>query len=302
MNILQLTTLCYGQCPPTEPLFNLTLCLSCPVAIPYCANCSSAFVCAECLSGFITTTGNASCECPVRFVLNITTSACDNCPFDCYTCNITGECLTCSSVLDFRQLNTTTNRCVPMEGYYETNVSVAGWCSSNCKECISGTVCTLCYPRYYVDAVQACSSCPYDCYTCDSNGNCLSCSSSDYRVLDNSNASNVRCIPQNGYYESSVSVSAQCPEGCSSCTSASFCSACSEGYNLESNSCSAVVNLLPLWIVMVIVFVIVAIIIIVCVKRKCKRNEAVEPSKVIIRESTILFFVLNFSDSNKKNQ
>ena len=35
-----------------------------------------------------------------------------------------------------------------------------------------------------------------------------------------------------------------------------------------------------------IVFVIVAIIIIVCVKRKCKQNEAVDPSKVMTEQES----------------
>jgi len=78
--------------------------------------------------------------------------------------------------------------------------------------------------------------CPYDCYTCDGNNNCLSCSSSDMRQLSNS-----RCVALQGYYSDGInSMCIQCPRSCSSCTSSNLCAACNPGYFLDlTNLCVA---------------------------------------------------------------
>ena len=46
-----------------------------------------------------------------------------------------------------------------------------------------------------VDVILASVDCPFDCLTCSSNATCLSCNTSDFRVLSNS-----RCVPEPGYY------------------------------------------------------------------------------------------------------
>lgn len=92
-----------------------------------------------------------------------------------------------------------------------------------------------CPPRYYPNTkTLACSLCPFDCLTCDSANNCLSCSSNaDFRTW---NLSTKRCDPSAGYFESGKTVSSQCPSVCSACTSLSFCSACVSGYYLRSDN------------------------------------------------------------------
>ena len=56
--------------------------------------------------------------CPIRTFTDSSTLVCKNCPYDCYTCDISGNCLTCNNVADFRYLNTSSSRCVPLSGYF----------------------------------------------------------------------------------------------------------------------------------------------------------------------------------------
>ena len=71
--IINLNPVCYGQCPSSDPLFNSTHCVNCQTAIPYCANCITAFSCAACMpGGFVLAVDTASCPCPVRTVVNTT--------------------------------------------------------------------------------------------------------------------------------------------------------------------------------------------------------------------------------------
>ena len=151
--------------------------------------------------GLILSPSQNECTCPFRFWLNTTSVQCEACPYDCYTCTSSGNCLSCNSTHDFRQLDQNTSRCVPIPGYFESNVTVSGQCSLGCMTCTSPTQCSVCLPRYLFNAsTLSCDSCPYDCYTCDVTGNCLSCNSSiDHRVLSVDNTS-TRCVPAMGYF------------------------------------------------------------------------------------------------------
>ena len=154
------------------------------------------------------------------------------CPYDCYSCLGDGRCISCNATTDFRQLSTTTNRCTPIIGYYESFAQASYPCPAGCSECSSPTLCTACLTgfllnssrlcsdtcalRYYPDyAVQSCQPCPYDCLTCNANGGCLSCSGSvDFRVLINLTN---RCVPLPGYFDNFTSVSVACTSGCLKC-------------------------------------------------------------------------------------
>ncbi len=64
---------------------------------------------------------------------------CERClAYDCLKCedNI-NICSKCSSEADFRIMNTLTNRCDPIIGYYDdgTNSSIAKMCDINCYTC-----------------------------------------------------------------------------------------------------------------------------------------------------------------------
>ena len=105
-------------------------------------------------------------SCPARYYSDLYKLSCLSCAYDCYTCNGT-SCLTCDSSQDHRILNRSSNRCVPENGYFESNNIVS-------------------------------SKCLYDCLTCTSNALCTSCDSLiHHRVM---NSSNSRCIPIAGYY------------------------------------------------------------------------------------------------------
>ena len=59
---------------------------------------------------------------------------------------------------------------------------------------------TYCSSRFFENTVNnTCDACPYDCYSCDGSGNCLSCSSYDRKTMKNTSQ---RCVPRSGYYES----------------------------------------------------------------------------------------------------
>jgi len=186
-------------------------------------------------------------SCAVRLFLQNET--CTPCPYDCFTCDLNANCLACNSFTDFRVLNPTINRCVPIDGYFDNKVSVSVLCPANCSLCQSFTVCSKCSngylgpnqlcgdcpPRYYSNnQTRTCVKCPYDCFTCDGNNGCLSCSSADMRTLSNS-----RCVANQGYYSDGInSLCLPCPFTCKSCNSSSFCAACKPGYFLDlTNQC-----------------------------------------------------------------
>jgi proprotein convertase subtilisin/kexin type 5 len=169
------------------------------------------------------------------------------------TCDNTGSCLSCSSAVDFRTLSATTGRCIPLGGYFENGAQVAGKCSAECQQCSSPTVCTSCAAGYYLfnsncisscptryssnATERVCKPCPSDCLTCDTNGNCLSCSASENRILS---VSAGRCVPMAGYYDNKGAlVAVACPSRCLACSSASQCSSCSSGSFLNpGGNCS----------------------------------------------------------------
>lgn len=109
---------------------------------------------------------------------------------------------------------------------------------STCMSCLFGYVLTnysctsQCPPRQYMNNHTQCTPCLYDCLTCNAGG-CLSCNdTTDHRKL---NATNQRCSPQEGYFESNVTVASPCPTGCLSCESTSKCFNCKTGYFLMAN-------------------------------------------------------------------
>lgn len=160
------------------------------------------------------TDGLCYASCPIRMYPNTITLQCTACPFDCYTCDSLGRCLFCSSITDFRTLSS--NRCVPLTGYYENNVTTAVLCPSGCLTCTSASFCTFCQGFYYFapgdslchsscpahfypdDTSHSCTACPYDCYTCLRSGSCLTCNAAaEFRQLS---SATLRCVPLSGYF------------------------------------------------------------------------------------------------------
>jgi proprotein convertase subtilisin/kexin type 5 len=147
-------------------------------------------------------------------------------------------------------MDSKTSRCIPIVGYFDNSFQTAAKCPLSCKACRSLTYCNacadgffmfkdnLCYAtcptRYYFDSFGLnCQLCPYDCLTCDKDGNCLSCDlNNDRRIL----SSKKRCISRPGFFDNLTTVSIQCSNGCISCTTLAFCKICNEPYFLSPNS------------------------------------------------------------------
>ena len=114
--------------------------------------------------------------------------------------------------------------------------------ATQCNDCSAGFLLSggYCYGNCSVRTYSSsnssnstCLRCPYDCYTCDSNSSCLSCSS----VLDHRTLSNGRCIPEQGYYENNQTAAGNCPVGCTACSSPSHCSGCWSNFLFINNQC-----------------------------------------------------------------
>ncbi len=176
---------------------------------------------------------------------------CKKCPYDCFTCDSNGNCQSCNATTDFRELNSTTKRCVAVQGYFDAKVTVASKCNQSCILCTALTNCSLCQDsyfltpeklcasfcpaRYYADVpTKTCKQCLYDCYTCASDKACLSCNeTTDFRTFDKATS---RCVPIAGYYESVVRVSAKCSiSNCRKCLSPTHCTLCAKDFVLLSN-------------------------------------------------------------------
>jgi len=167
-------------------------------------------------------------------------SVCKRCYYDCYTCVDYGKCLTCSSAVDFRVLDTSSNRCACQSGYYEVYAQICAQCPYSCATCTAPDICQTCKSGYNLSGTMclsvcnvrqfsaSCLSCLYDCYTCYDSYSCLTCNSlTDFRVY---NFTSKRCVPIDGYFDNSTTVSVLCPTNCSLCQSLTVCLQCSNGY------------------------------------------------------------------------
>jgi proprotein convertase subtilisin/kexin type 5 len=165
--------------------------------------------------------------CPVRYFADDNIRSCFSCPYDCYTCNSSGACLSCNETTDYRTLSSSTSRCVALPGYFEiikpaqrllqigAASSAIVVCPNSCATCSQSSVCSFCaannylrsdnycyptcLPRFFENNVsRRCVPCPYDCLSCLINGQCLSCdSANDFRELSQTTK---RCKPIFGYY------------------------------------------------------------------------------------------------------
>ena len=148
------------------------MCVQCALT---CSACNSTTICTACKTGYFLSFNN-SCNqnCELRQFINITSSLCQMCPYDCLTCNAASEC-------------------DPSIGFYENNIAVSAACPTCCATCISDTICTSCLPNCFLDfnfscltscpersfkntIAWKCVTCPYDCLACDSSRNCINCS------------------------------------------------------------------------------------------------------------------------------
>jgi proprotein convertase subtilisin/kexin type 5 len=101
---------------------------------------------------------------------------CAVCLYDCYTCNDATSCATCSATLDFRAINTGTQRCDPILGYWNNlTSSTAIPCDTSCLGCITDAItCTSCQPGKYITG-SVCSPCLLNCISCTTVTDCSNC-------------------------------------------------------------------------------------------------------------------------------
>ena len=185
--------------------------------------------------------------CPTRTYAVESQLVCNTCPYDCYTCTTNGLCLTCNVTTDFRQFNSTLNRCSPIVGYYESGTTVAGKCSNTCVACVgSASNCSVCINGYFLN-VNTCQSCMLNCVSCNSSTTCNNCSvnyvyntaqpscqlicSTGCSSCVNSNNNCTACQPS--FYLSGTTRQ-QCMPNCTSCTTSTSCSNCAQGYTLNT--------------------------------------------------------------------
>jgi hypothetical protein len=194
--------------------------------------CNTGTQCLACQSGyFMNSSMLCSKECPPRFYPSQQTYSCQNCPYDCLTCDSSGKCLSCDPN-DNRVLFPNVSRCLAMPTFYDNKTTMCRPCPSSCYLCQSLTYCINCRPGYFLDlnfqcvvdcpayyyrdnTTLTCVGCPYDCLNCDSNGQCTVCNiNTDMRTL---NDGTKRCIPKVGYFDNKTRVAASCMLGCSAC-------------------------------------------------------------------------------------
>jgi cysteine-rich repeat protein len=169
--------------------------------------------------------------CPARYYGD-SQFLCQPCPlssYDCYQCNSSGLCTTCSNSTDFRVMNSSTNRCNPMPGYYDegTNNSTAKPCNSNCKTCITTSIyCTSCNPKFYL-IPNECIPCMTNCQVCTSGTSCDTC---DPNYAFDSGAS--ACV---------LTINCSDIAYCTTCNNTNGCTQCVSGYNATNiTACSPV--------------------------------------------------------------
>ena len=166
--------------------------------------------------------------CPSRYYENNGQMICSSCTnYDCLKCLSNGTCTTCDNATDHRVLDTSTGRCVPDVGYYDSGVAVALPCDSNCLTCSgASTTCTSCHPANYLSG-SVCNPCSANCSYCTNGTACNTCDTG-YTTDASGN-----CI-LSGYNCSTIS-------NCQTCTFLGGCSVCDMGYNLISvTQCSTV--------------------------------------------------------------
>ena len=79
--------------------------------------------------------------------LDSATNKCITCRYDCLTCISTTACLSCNPST-YRQLDSKTSTCQPIQGYYDSGTAISIKCPQGCYLCQSSTYCSSCYSGY----------------------------------------------------------------------------------------------------------------------------------------------------------
>jgi cysteine-rich repeat protein len=177
----------------------------------------------------VTVTPNVCYDiCPIRYCSNSSDFQCDKCPtYDCYYCGVNGKCISCNDTADFRYMDNTTMRCLPLPGYYDNGVSQAAPCAVTCLTCVTtSTKCLSCVLGKYLSVTgNLCNTCMTNCANCTSATPCITC---------------------NTYY---IYTGGACQPNCSLVTHCSTCNVnstgincitCTSGYSVINNTCTSI--------------------------------------------------------------
>jgi len=177
---------CVTQCPPNNGI-NLGFINNPPpnppvIVIPSCVPCTA---------GLIYNSAIGQCQCQTGYYSVTQSTGIVQC-FPCFA-PLCQSCLAatntvCSSCVSGAAVNTTTNLCQCITGFFQNGSS--------------------------------CAPCPYQCGACAVLSVCSNCSDPITRSLDNGCA----CNP--GFYDAGVAQCSACPILCKTCSSATTCTTC----------------------------------------------------------------------------
>lgn len=191
--------------------------------------------------------------CPERTYAVDSQLLCNTCPYDCYTCNNNGLCLSCNFTNDFRQLNSTSSRCVPIVSYYESGVTIAGKCASMCTVCTNSVSnCSGCIAGYFLNG-NSCQPCMLNCVSCNNSTSCNSCIT-NYVYNSSQGLCELPCstgcsscvnLPSNctactSFFYLHGTTCLKCLANCISCTVSTSCNSCNTGYSLSANGTACI--------------------------------------------------------------
>jgi len=230
---------CYGCAPGYVTKKDNSGCIKCD---DNCYSCTLnkdnvSTTCDDCLKGFIKADNSLSGDC------DACGDFCMNCTYESAGDQKCRECLSGGYVVS--KLNNA--NCLP--------------CGSNCVECIAASddaiTCRTCIEGYYVKD-KSCSSCPSNCLACSESGGKVKCESCRSKFHKNDDDS--ACLPcQSACKDTKCAKGAptnllgfakcsECNEGnylqddvctgcfsnCATCTSATECTKCDDGFYLDS--------------------------------------------------------------------
>ena len=123
--------------------------------LPSCLACLSTAVCTSCRTGYrlLADKSCSSVSCGLRTFYNTEKLSCQSCPYDCLTCSSRLTCLSCSGS-DYRQLDLSTNRCIPISMYFDNRTTVCVACPANCLVCRSLALCTVCVTGAFMSVID----------------------------------------------------------------------------------------------------------------------------------------------------
>ncbi|CAG9330186.1 unnamed protein product [Blepharisma stoltei] len=257
------------QCSPCSPQ-----CSTCSVSSSTCLTCIDTVhmgnppTC-SCPASSTLTAGVCTCNTGLYFSLN---TVCSTCAPQCLSCSDSeSNCGLCIDIVHMSEApacacpensNLVGGFCICNTGYYYSTNKMCSPCSSQCAACtVDANVCSscidpihsssppncycsansqltagscVCYSGFYFSSSSACSACPSNCATCNSETSCLTCLDTVHmteapscQCPENSSMQGGSCTCNTGYYFSGSFTCSPCQENCQTCSdTAENCLSC----------------------------------------------------------------------------